>query len=179
MYGSCPNSCRFRLRAISTEPVPRWAGAKNARPFARERVYIHTERIGTMRKRLTSIALAIAAIAPSTATAYDPIVLKRGWYRAASADADDCRGEVGTNGQFYVISVTGFVPNQAGRLTIDNGDMVPIDRPIRIRPDGSWQQYYIPLRLNGEREGTASARVSTPGSTLALTFRWRRKGADG
>jgi hypothetical protein len=131
-----------------------------------------------MRRPLIGIAL-LAAIAASAAAAYDPIVLKRGWYRVASDTADACRGEVGTNGQVYILSVTGLDPDQGGRLTIYNGDMVPIDRAIRTRADGSWQQYYIPVRLNGVREGTVFARVSTPGCAVALTFPWRRKGVDG
>jgi hypothetical protein len=61
-----------------------------------------------------------------------------------------------------------------GRLTLSNGDMVPIDRTIRIAADGSWQQYYIPVRPNGGETGRVFARVSTPSCTIALDFSWRR-----
>jgi hypothetical protein len=126
-----------------------------------------------MRRPLISIALA-AAIAGTAATAYDPIVLKRGWYRVASDEADGCRGEVGTNGQVYVLSVSGLIPDETGRLKIFNGDMIPIDRPIRVGTDGTWQQYYIPVRPNGGEEGTVFARISTPACAVAFEFPWQR-----
>jgi hypothetical protein len=127
-----------------------------------------------MRKFLVSIALLVA-MAGTAATAYDPIVLKRGWYRVASDEAQGCRGEVGTNGQIYVLSVTALVPDESGRLEIFNGDMVPIDRPIRTGADGTWQQYYIPVRPNGGEEGRVFARISTPSCAIGLEFPWQRR----
>jgi hypothetical protein len=126
-----------------------------------------------MRAPLITIAL-LAAMAGTASTAYDPIVLKRGWQTVASDAMEDCRGEVRTNGQIYVLSVTGLYPDESGRLTIFNGDMAPIDRTIRIAPDGSWQQYYVPVRANGGETGRVVARVSTPSCAIALDFPWRR-----
>jgi hypothetical protein len=126
-----------------------------------------------MRAPLITIAL-LASMAGATATAYDPIVLKRGWQTVASDAMEACRGEVRTNGQIYVLSVTGLDPEESGRLTLSNGDMVPIDRTIRIAADGSWQQYYIPVRPNGGETGRVFARVSTPSCAIALDFPWRR-----
>jgi hypothetical protein len=134
---------------------------------------MQSERIGKMHRPLMSVAL-LAGLAGTAATAYDPIVLKRGWHRVASDEAEGCRGEAGTNGQVYVLSVTGLVPDQAGRLKIYNGDMIPIERAIRTRADGTWQQYYIPVRLNGDEAETVFARISTPACAVALEFRWQR-----
>jgi hypothetical protein len=136
-------------------------------------VLCSSERIGKMRRLLISISM-IAAMVGTGATAYDPIVLKRGWHRVASDQVDGCRGEVGTNGQVYVLSVTGLDPDQTGRLQIHNGDMVPIDRAILTRADGTWQQYYIPVRPNGGETGMVSALISTPACAVTLEFPWQR-----
>ncbi len=131
-----------------------------------------------MRMVTISTALAAAALGTS-AVAYDPVVLAKGWYRVASDRSDGCRGEVGTNGQFYVLSVTGLTPGQAGRLQLFNGDMVPIDWTIRAGNDGTWQHYYIPFRYNRGEGGTVMAQVSAADCALALAFPWqRRKGWD-
>ena len=126
-----------------------------------------------MRAPLITISL-LTSMAGAAATAYDPIVLKRGWQTVASDATQACRGEVRTNGQIYVLSVTGLDPGESGRLTIFNGDMVPIDHAIRIAAGGSWQQYYIPVRPNGGETGRVFARVSTPSCAIALDFPWRR-----
>lgn len=127
-----------------------------------------------MRMATIWIALAAATVA-TAALAYDPIVLKRGWYRVASDEADGCRGEVGTNGQFFVFAVTGLTPGEPGRLQIFNGDMPPIDRAIRASASGGWQQYYIPFRPNDGETGTVFAQVSMPDCALALEFPWQRR----
>ena len=59
------------------------------------------------------------------------LVLSRGWERAAQFASEDCAGEVGTNGRFYVISASGFAPGEPAFLTITNGDMRPIEREVR------------------------------------------------
>ena len=133
-----------------------------------------------MRARPYLIALALSA---SSAAAYDPIVIERGWYRVASDGASDgahgCRGEVRTNGQFYVLAATGLVTGEPGRLQIFNGDMPPIDRAVRANDSGAWQQYYIPFRPNRGEAGRVFARLSAPGCMLTFEVPWqRRKGWD-
>ncbi len=126
-----------------------------------------------MRKVTIAMALAAATLG-SGAVAYDPIVLDRGWYRVASGESGGCNGEVGTNGQFYVLSITGLLPGERGRLQLYNGDMVPIDWAIRANEEGDWQHYYIPFRPNGSEAGTVFAQVSTASCALALEFPWQR-----
>ena len=130
--------------------------------------------------RMTTIWTGLVATALSgAAIAYDPIVLAKGWTRVASDRTGDCRGEVGTNGQFYVLSVTGLAPGEAGRLQLFNGDMTPIDWAIRASASGTWQHYYIPFRYNRGEGGMVRAQVSAAGCSLALEFPWqRRKGWD-
>lgn len=124
----------------------------------------------------TSISLAAFAAAVATpAPAYDPVVLAKGWYRVASDQADGCRAEVGTNGQFYVLSVVGLEPDESGRLRITNGDMKPIDRAIRADGNGGWQRYYIPFRPNRGEGGMVFAQVIAADCALALEFPWQRR----
>jgi hypothetical protein len=126
--------------------------------------------------RTATISTALVAVFLGTAApAYDPVVLKRGWHRVASDQSDDCRAEVGTNGQFYVLSVTGLSPGGAGRLQLFNGDMVPVDWAIRASATGTWQHYYIPFRFNRGEGGTVLAQVSAAECDLALAFPWQRR----
>ena len=127
-----------------------------------------------MRRPLIAIALLAASVATGAA-AYDPIVIKRGWQPVASDQFAGCRGEVRTNGQIYVLAVTRLDPDEDGRLTLFNGDMIPIDRAIHIADDGSWQQYYIPVRPGGGESGRVFARISTPSCEVALEFPWQRR----
>jgi hypothetical protein len=123
-----------------------------------------------------SIGMALAAsLFATTALAYDPIVLARGWYRVASDRDEDCAGEVGTNGQFYVLSIAGLDPGADSRLQVFNGDMPPIDYAILADGNGSWQKYYIPFRFNRGEGGMVFARVTAAGCSLALQFPWQRK----
>jgi len=124
------------------------------------------------------LAAALAATAASAA-AYDPIVLQRGWYRVDAFDDGECAGEVGTNGQFYVISASGFAPGEPAFLTITNGDMRPIEREVRADDDGRWQDYYIPFRF-GHGEGDAvTVTLAGEHCMVALGFEWHRaKGWD-
>ena len=93
-------------------------------------------------------AASLAAFAGGAALAYDPIVLARGWERVDRFENDECFGEVGTNGRFYVLSASGFAPGEPAFLTITNGDMKPIEREVRANGFGEWSDYYIPFRFN-------------------------------
>jgi hypothetical protein len=104
-----------------------------------------------------ALAAALAATAASAA-AYDPIVLKRGWYRVDAFDDGECAGEVGTNGKFYVISASGFAPGEPAFLTITNGDMHPIERAVRADGNGNWQDYYVPFRPNRDEPAPLTPR---------------------
>lgn len=84
-------------------------------------------------RTITAMSLA-AAVAGTAAMAYDPIVLARGWERVDAFESGDCTGEVGTNGRFYVISVSGFTPGERAFLTITNGDMRPSNGPCASTP---------------------------------------------
>ena len=125
------------------------------------------------------LAAAMLAFVSSAAAAYDPIVLKRGWYRVDAFDSGNCAGEVGTNGQFYVISVSGFAAGEPAHLTITNGDMPPIERAVRVDEAGRWQDYYIPFRPNRGEGDFVTVTVAGQSCTVPLDFAWRRaKGWD-
>jgi hypothetical protein len=129
-----------------------------------------------MRTLLAAVTLVFAA---NTAAAYDPIVLKRGWYRVDAFAGGECAGEVGTNGQFYVISVSGFAPDEPAYLTITNGDMRPIERDVRVDRVGRWQDYYIPFRPNRGEGDRVTVTLASETCTVPLDFEWRRaKGWD-
>lgn len=129
-----------------------------------------------MRTMLAAVTLAFTA---SAAAAYDPIVPKRGWYRVDAFANADCAGEIGTNGQFYVISASGFAPGEPAYLTITNGDMRPIERVVRTDDAGRWQEYYIPFRYNRGEGGLVTVTLAGESCTVPLDFAWRRaKGWD-
>ena len=121
----------------------------------------------------------VAAFAGTAAAAYDPIVLARGWERVDAFNDGECVGEVGSNGQFYVISVGGFAPGEPAFLTITNGDMTPIERPVRANSVGEWQEYYIPFRFNRGEGDAVTVTLAGRTCTVPLGFTWRRaKGWD-
>lgn len=124
-----------------------------------------------MRAPITALTLLFSATA---AIAYDPIVLERGWVRAAQFTGENCIGEVGTNGQVYVLAASGFAPGETVRLRIENGDMPPIDRLHRADGAGEFEQYYIPFRYNRGASGTVFASVTGQSCTVPLSFDWQR-----
>ena len=128
----------------------------------------------------TAASAALLLALGGQATAYDPIVLKRGWYRVDSFEDGDCAGEVGTNGRFYVLSVTGVAPGEEMRLFLTNGDMPSIDRIVHADRDGAWQTYYIPFRPKERDGGVVQATVTSASCEVPLRFEWRRYiGWDG
>lgn len=128
-------------------------------------------------RSLSALALTVL-VAGSGAAAYDPIVLKRGWVRVDSFEGERCTGEVGTNGKFHVISVTGFAPGERAFLTITNGDMRPLERTVRIDGRGRWQDYYIPFRYN-RVGGPVAVTIAGEDCVVPLGFAWQRaKGWD-
>lgn len=125
----------------------------------------------------TLIALSLAGLATSAA-AYDPIVLDRGWVRVDAFSGETCTGEVGTNGRFYVLTAQGFAPGEPAYLTITNGDMKPIERVVRADGAGRWRDYYLPFRY-GKDGGDVTVTVEGEGCAVPLAFVWRRaKGWD-
>ena len=130
-----------------------------------------------MRKLILAAFPAIALA--SAAAGYDPIVLERGWYRVDSFESGQCTGEVGTNGQFYVISAGGFEPGGTAYLTITNGDMPPIERAVGVNASGGWREYYIPFRPNRGEGGQVTVTLASESCVVPLEFAWRRaKGWD-
>jgi hypothetical protein len=125
-----------------------------------------------MRKSIAAALLLI--FASGAAGAYDPIVLERGWQRVDRFDDGQCFGEVGTNGQFYVLSVAGLAPGENARLILTNGDMPPIDRVVRADAVGRWQEYYIPFRPNRGEGGLVTASIEGERCAVPLSFAWQR-----
>ncbi len=123
-------------------------------------------------RNLSALALTLVT-AGTAATAYDPIVLKRGWERVDRFESEPCSGEVGTNGRFYVISAKGFAPGERAFLTITNGDMAPIKRNVKIDYRGSWQDYYIPFRYN-HAGGLVEVTIAGADCVVPLGFTWQR-----
>lgn len=125
------------------------------------------------------VLAAVLAATAASAAAYDPIVLARGWYRADAFDDGECAGEVGTNGQFYVISASGFSAGEPAFLTITNGDMRPIERAVQTDTDGRWQDYYIPFRPGRGEGELVTVTLVGERCTVPLEFEWHRaKGWD-
>ncbi|MBD3728140.1 MAG: hypothetical protein IE933_00360 [Sphingomonadales bacterium] len=127
-----------------------------------------------MRKSTAATLSLIAACAASAAQAYDPIVTARGWVRVASSTDRECYGEVGTNGQFYVLAVYGMEPGEDATLVIRNDDMRPIVRDVRANQGGAWQDYYIPYRENREG-GPVRVTLTSTSCQIPLDFSWQRK----
>lgn len=130
-----------------------------------------------MRPIATLIAAATLACATGAA-AYDPIVTQQGWTRVDLYDDGMCAGEIGTNGEFYVITVLGFEPGETARFRLTNGDMKPIDRQVRINRQGGWQEYYIPFRfaldVQESRGALVNATLTGSRCQVPLSFRWSR-----
>lgn len=124
------------------------------------------------------LIVLLALTGATSAASYDEIVLDRGWYRVDRSDDGVCRGEVGTNGQFYVMTVTGLEPGEPARLFVTNGDMKPIDRQVRADSLGRWQEYYIPFRFEGGQGGFVSASLTGATCSVPLQFAWQRKTAE-
>lgn len=132
-----------------------------------------------MRPILVFTAALSSIFAASAAPAYDPIVVARGWERVDTYDDGECAGEVGTNGRFYVISVSGLEPGEPAGLTITNGDMRPIERTVRADGTGEWSEYYIPFRFNRGEGDAVTVTLAGQTCTVPLGFTWRRaKGWD-
>jgi hypothetical protein len=124
-------------------------------------------------------AASLTAFASSAAAAYDPIVLARGWYRVDAFRSENCAGEIGTNGQFFVISANGFAPGEPATLTITNGDMRPIEREVRANGEGWWRDYYIPFRPNRGEGDRVTVTLTGETCRVPLGLAWRRaKGWD-
>lgn len=119
------------------------------------------------------LVVCAAVLAAAPAAAYDPIVIARGWQQVDAVRDGDCSGEVLSNGQFYVLTVTGLAPEQDARLVLTNGDMKPIDRTVRAKGDGTWQEYYIPFRENQPDGGLVEATITAPDCQVPLRFEWR------
>jgi hypothetical protein len=140
------------------------AGAKEGRAACDAAQY------GLPMRWLTALLLALTA---TTAVAYDPIVLSRGWWRVDAFADGECTGEVGTNGKFYVISASGFAPGERAFLTITNGDMRPIERSVRANAAGEWQDYYLPFRF-GQDGGAVAVTLAGSRCVVPLGFGWNR-----
>lgn len=125
--------------------------------------------------RTIPAVLSLAAVlAGGAATAYDPLVLARGWYRVDVFESEGCAGEVGTNGRFYVISASGFAPREPALLTITNGDMKPVERAVRADAQGNWREYYIPFRFNRGEGDTVEVTLAADSCMVPLAFDWTR-----
>lgn len=109
----------------------------------------------------------------ASASAYDPIVLKRGWERVASAESGPCEAEVGTNGRFYVIAVYGMEPGESASFTLSDTDMRPLERNVIADDEGVWTDYYVPFRF-GREGGSVTAQVLSESCDVSLTFDWQR-----
>ena len=124
-------------------------------------------------------AASLTVFAGGAALAYDPIVLARGWERVDTFEGEQCSGEVGSNGRFYVLSASGFTPGEPAFLTITNGDMKPIEREVLANAAGEWQEYYIPFRYNRGEGDFVTVTIAGESCIVPLGFEWRRtKGWD-
>lgn len=117
------------------------------------------------------LVLPLLALAGS-ASAYDPIVLKRDWQQVAYDKSGDCEAEVRTNGQIVYIYAVGLGADAPGRYHLTNGDMQPIDWNIQADGNGEWARYYTPYR-SPHRDGSVNVAITTERCSLGLAFQWR------
>ncbi|MFZ1741223.1 MAG: hypothetical protein WAT93_00110 [Pontixanthobacter sp.] len=108
-------------------------------------------------------------------SAYDPVILAKGWERVDFASAEGCEAEIGTNGQFYVIAVYGMRPDEAGSFYLTNEDIKPINRRIRANQQGNWSEYYVPY-LWGRSGGLVNINIASESCALNLSFEWKLQG---
>lgn len=117
------------------------------------------------------LALPLLAVAGS-ASAYDPIVVDRGWPQLAHAKSGDCEAEARGNGQIVYIYATGLKPDEPAHYYLTNGDMKPIDWDIQADGNGEWARYYIPNRPS-HSGGAVNVTIAAGQCTLNLAFQWR------
>lgn len=122
------------------------------------------------RKPLIALLLAASA---GTASAYDPIVERRGWPQVAYDEDQDCEGEVRGNGQIFYIYAVGLGSGTRANYYLTNGDMKPIDWQVRADSDGEFARYYMPFRWHRRGDGV-SITITTQDCQLDLQFDWKR-----
>jgi hypothetical protein len=91
-------------------------------------------------------------------------------------EQNDCRIEVSGNGRFYRLDAWGLEPGEAARLVLFNEDMKPIDRTVRVGPNGTWAEFYLPA-LPRYHAGTVEAWLTGARCNLRVDFAWRRPSA--
>jgi hypothetical protein len=116
--------------------------------------------------------LPLLALATS-ASAYDPIVLARGWQQLAYDRNGDCEAEARSNGQIVYIYAVGLGDDAEGHYFLTNGEMTPIDWNIQADSEGEWARYYVPY-LPSRRDGVVNVTISTDECSLGLAFQWQR-----
>lgn len=121
-----------------------------------------------------TLFLTLPLLACATgASAYDPIVLDRGWQQLAHDRNGDCAAEARSNGQAVYILATGLGSDAAGHYSLTNGEVSPVDWDIQADGNGEWARYYIPY-VPSRRGGTVNVTISTGRCNLDLAFTWRR-----
>ena len=125
-----------------------------------------------LRKMLMVAPLAAIGLTTS-AHAYDPIVLKRGWQQIAYDESHGCTAEARSNGQFVYIYATGLGANATAHYHLANDNILPIDWNIQADGNGEWARYYIPFH-GLRRGGVVQVNISATQCNLNLAFQWQR-----
>ena len=126
-----------------------------------------------MSTALSAVLLLAQAAALPQARPVPPIDAE--WPLVALTRSGDCELAITGNGRFYRIAATGLGANAKGRYTLNNGDMPPIDWPIRANAEGTFARYYLPFRWH-RTGGEVTVRVSGEACSVAASFPWRRAG---
>lgn len=129
----------------------------------------------SFKGKLRALLAGLLAVSPVAGSAYDPIVLKRGWERVAYVKGGGCEAEIGSNGQFYVIAIYGMRPGEIGHFYLTNEDIIPISHGIRANRVGNWSKYYIPFLWHRD-SGMVAINIDSQSCSLNLSFEWTRAG---
>ena len=67
------------------------------------------------------------------------------WPLLGFARAGDCELAITSSGRAMQWRASGLIPGEALRLRLTNGDMVPIERILYAKADGSAAQFYLQI----------------------------------
>ena len=95
------------------------------------------------------------------------------WPLLGFARAGDCELAITSSGRAMQWRASGLIPGEALRLRLTNGDMVPIERILYAKADGSAAQFYLPFRFNRDG-GNVTVMIDASRCQLSAAAPWQR-----
>ena len=120
----------------------------------------------TIKFGLTAVLLLVGA-AQTSASVSD------NWPLLGFARAGDCKLAITSSGRAMQWRASGLIPGEALRLRLTNGDMVPIERILYAKADGTAAQFYLPFRFNRDG-GNVTVMIDASRCQLTATAPWTR-----